>query len=136
MTSAAGFGLATLTEDGTVLDAWFPEPELGAYSPPGTTRLAADDIPDGLAALCGPDTDRGVDVVAVRTVTGALEDAPTDTFDAYLRLHLLSHRLVEPHGLNLTGVLARGPTWCGPTTVRAELRASRRCVSPCAAGDR
>jgi 2,3,4,5-tetrahydropyridine-2-carboxylate N-succinyltransferase len=104
VTSAAGFGLATLTEDGTVLDAWFPEPELGAYNPPGTTRLAPAEIPDGLAALCGPDADRGVEVVAVRTVTGALEDAPADTFDAYLRLHLLSHRLVEPHGVNLTGV--------------------------------
>ncbi len=39
MTSAAGFGLATITGDGTVLDAWFPEPELGAYSPSGTTRI-------------------------------------------------------------------------------------------------
>ena len=104
MTSAAGLGLATITDDGTVLDAWFPEPELGAYGPPGTTRLGPDDAPDDLAALCGPDPDRGVEVIAIRTVTGALEDAPADTFDAYLRLHLLSHRLVEPHGLSLAGV--------------------------------
>ena len=104
MTSAAGFGLATVTDDGTVLDAWFPDPELGAYSPSGTTRLVPDDVPDELAALCGPDADRGVQIVAIRTVIAGLDAPPVDTFDAYLRLHLLSHRLVEPHGCNLTGV--------------------------------
>lgn len=104
MTSAAGFGLATITDGGTVLDAWFPDPELGAYNPSGTTRLAADDTPDDLAALCGPDTDRGVQVVAIRTVIADLNDSPADTVDAYLRLHLLSHRLIEPHGCNLVGV--------------------------------
>jgi 2,3,4,5-tetrahydropyridine-2-carboxylate N-succinyltransferase len=104
VTSAAGFGLATIADDGTVLDAWFPDPELGAYSPSGTTRLSADDAPDELADLCGPDTDRSVQVVAIRTVVADLDLAPTDTFDTYLRLHLLSHRLIEPHGCNLDGV--------------------------------
>ncbi len=104
MTSAAGFGLATITDDGTVLDAWFPDPELGAYNPSGTTRLAGGDSPDDLAALCGPDTDRGVQIVAIRTVIADLNDSPADTVDAYLRLHLLSHRLIEPHGCNLDGV--------------------------------
>ncbi len=104
MTSAAGFGLATVTDDGTVLDTWFPDPELGAYGPSGTTRLSADDAPDEFAALAGPDPDRGVEVVAVRTVIAALEDKPADTYDAYLRLHLISHRLVEPHGCNLDGI--------------------------------
>jgi 2,3,4,5-tetrahydropyridine-2-carboxylate N-succinyltransferase len=103
VTSAAGFGLATIAEDGTVLDAWFPEPELGAYSPSGTTRIPPDDVPDNLAALSGPDPDRGVEIVPIRTVT-VLADKPADTYDAYLRLHLISHRLVEPHGLNLDGV--------------------------------
>lgn len=104
MTSAAGFGLATITDDGAVLDAWFPDPELGAYNPSGTTRLAGGDIPDDLAALCGPDADRGVQIVAIRTVIADLNDPPIDTVDAYLRLHLLSHRLIEPHGCNLDGV--------------------------------
>ena len=54
MTSAAGLGLATVTGDGTVLDTWFPEPELGAYSPAGTTRQAAADVRGELAALAGP----------------------------------------------------------------------------------
>jgi len=35
-----------------------------------------------------------------------LADAPADAHDVYLRLHLLSTRLVRPHGLNLTGVFA------------------------------
>ena len=104
MTSAAGFGLATIAEDGTVLDAWFPDPELGAYSPSGTTRLVPGDVPDELSALSGPDADRGVAIIAIRTVVADLDAPPTDTYDAYLRLHLLSHRLVEPHGCNLSGV--------------------------------
>ena len=104
MTSAAGFGLATLTGDGTVLDAWFPDPELGAYSPSGTTLLSSDDIRGDLGALAGPDPDRGVDVVAIRTVIADLTEKPVDAYDAYLRLHLISHRLVEPHGCNLDGV--------------------------------
>ncbi|SBS77637.1 2,3,4,5-tetrahydropyridine-2,6-dicarboxylate N-succinyltransferase [uncultured Mycobacterium sp.] len=104
MTSAAGFGLATITEDGTVLDTWFPEPELGAYTPSGSTRLSADDAPEDLTALAGPDAARGVETIVVRTVVADLGDKPADTYDAYLRLHLLSHRLVEPHGLNLDGI--------------------------------
>ncbi|MBB3753149.1 2,3,4,5-tetrahydropyridine-2-carboxylate N-succinyltransferase [Mycolicibacterium sp. BK634] len=104
MTSAAGVGLATITGDGTVLDTWFPDPELGAYSPSGSTRLSADDAPEDLAALAGTDAARGVETVVVRTVIADLSDKPADTYDAYLRLHLLSHRLVEPHGCNLDGI--------------------------------
>jgi 2,3,4,5-tetrahydropyridine-2-carboxylate N-succinyltransferase len=96
--------LATITEDGTVLDTWFPDPELGAYSPSGSTRLSADDAPEDLAALAGTDAARGVETIVVRTVIADLGDKPADTYDAYLRLHLLSHRLVEPHGLNLDGI--------------------------------
>jgi len=109
VTSAAGLGLATIAADGTVLDAWFPEPELGAYSPAGTTRIAADDTPAEFAALAGPDADRGVEVVTIRTVIADLADKPADTADAYLRLQLISHRLVEPHGLNLDGVFGALP---------------------------
>lgn len=32
------------------------------------------------------------------------DPGPQDIPDAYLRLHLLSHRLVKPHGINLTGI--------------------------------
>ena len=106
MTSAAGFGLANVADDGTVLDAWFPDPELGAYGPSGTALLTPDDIAGELGALAGSDPDRGMQVVPIRTVIADLSDKPTDTYDAYLRLHLISHRLVEPHGVNLDGVFA------------------------------
>ena len=48
--------------------------------------------------------ERGVEIVSVRTVIGSLADKPVDTYDAYLRLHLLSHRLVKPHAMNLDGI--------------------------------
>lgn len=96
--------MATITEDGTVLDTWFPDPELGAYSPSGSTRLSVAEVPDDLAAATGPDAARGVETIVVRTVIADLNDKPLDTYDAYLRLHLLSHRLIEPHGCNLDGI--------------------------------
>ncbi|GLW92675.1 2,3,4,5-tetrahydropyridine-2,6-dicarboxylate N-succinyltransferase [Actinokineospora globicatena] len=105
---AHGVGLATVTTEGTVLDTWFPSPRLGATTEAGTTRLSADEatteLGAGVAALLGPDPVRGVEVVAVRTVIDDLERPPTDAHDVYLRLHLLSARLVRPHGQNLDGV--------------------------------
>jgi 2,3,4,5-tetrahydropyridine-2-carboxylate N-succinyltransferase len=103
VTSASGVGLATIAADGSVLDTWFPEPQLGGDGPTGTTRLSGDEIPADLAALIGPDEDRGVEVVAVRTIISSLDDKAVDAYDGYLRLHLLSHRLVAPHGLNADG---------------------------------
>ncbi len=40
----------------------------------------------------------------VVTFIGDLAVKPVDAHDAYLRLHLLSHRLVKPHGQNLEGI--------------------------------
>ena len=102
-TGAHGVGLATIAADGTVLDTWFPAPELGDPRAPGTERLPASDAGE-MAALVGPDPLRGVEVVAVRTGIAKLSEPPVDAHDAYLRLHLLSARLVRPHGLNLDGV--------------------------------
>src|SRR6476619_4593325 len=104
VTSAAAVGLATIAADGSVLDAWFPEPELGADGPTGTVRLSVAEVPDELAELTGRDDDRDVETVVVRTTIASLEDKAVDAYDAYLRLHLLSHRLVAPHGLNADGL--------------------------------
>ncbi|HNJ22107.1 MAG TPA: tetrahydrodipicolinate N-succinyltransferase N-terminal domain-containing protein, partial [Microthrixaceae bacterium] len=41
--------------------------------------------------------------VVVFTSIAALDDAPIDAHDVYLRLHLLSSRKVTPHGVNLDG---------------------------------
>lgn len=103
MTSASARGLATITHEGTVLDVWFPAPKLSDDPlSSGTERLAQS--PQQFAALVGPDNDRGVARIAVTTSIASLSDAPVDTYDAYLRLHLLSHRLVLPHAVNLDGV--------------------------------
>ncbi|MFI9590927.1 2,3,4,5-tetrahydropyridine-2,6-dicarboxylate N-succinyltransferase [Nonomuraea sp. NPDC052265] len=101
-TGAHGVGLATIADDGTVLDTWFPAPELGEPPATGTERLSAEEAGE-LAALTGRDAARGVEVVAVRTGVGKLSEPPVDAHDVYLRLHLLSHRLVRPHGVNLDG---------------------------------
>lgn len=136
MTSAAGIGLATIAADGTVLDTWFPAPELGAATAEGgaagTTRLSGADAPAELAALTGRDDDRGVETVVVRTMIASLDDKPADAHDAYLRLHLLSHRLIKPHGANMDGIFGvlanvvwtnHGPCAVeGFETVRARLR--------------
>ncbi|QDW63930.1 2,3,4,5-tetrahydropyridine-2,6-dicarboxylate N-succinyltransferase [Oerskovia sp. KBS0722] len=94
--TAWAFGLATVTDEGTVLDVWYPSPALG--------QAPADETaPASLDALSERDDARRVDVVVVRTEID-LDAAPVGAADAYLRLHLLSHRLVAPHGLNLDGV--------------------------------
>ncbi|SCK22754.1 2,3,4,5-tetrahydropyridine-2,6-dicarboxylate N-succinyltransferase [Streptomyces sp. WMMB 322] len=112
-TGAVGVGLATISRgsDGeeTVLDTWFPAPELvdEPGGPAGSERLtperAAEALGEAAPKALGADPVRGVEIVAVRTVIGSLDDKPADTHDVYLRLHLLSHRLVRPHGLNLEG---------------------------------
>jgi 2,3,4,5-tetrahydropyridine-2-carboxylate N-succinyltransferase len=76
---------------------------LNADGEPGTVRLSVAEVPDDFGALTGRDQERDVDVVVVRTVIGSLDDKAVDAYDAYLRLHLLSHRLVAPHGLNADG---------------------------------
>ncbi|MFJ9597560.1 2,3,4,5-tetrahydropyridine-2,6-dicarboxylate N-succinyltransferase [Streptomyces virginiae] len=125
-TGAVAAGLATITADGTVLDTWFPAPELVAEpGPAGTERLTAEQAVESLGAAAAKairtDVVRGVEVVAVRTVIASLEDKPLDAHDAYLRLHLLSHRLVKPHGQNLDGVfgLLTNVAWTslGPVAV-------------------
>jgi 2,3,4,5-tetrahydropyridine-2-carboxylate N-succinyltransferase len=136
---AAAAGLATIAADGTVLDTWFPRPELAAPAASGTVRLSPGETAEALgpdAAGClGPDKLRGVEVVAVRTAIADLSAAAADAHDVYLRLHLLSHRLVRPHGANLDGVfgLLANVAWTtlGPVlpdsvdSVRMRARAGR-----------
>jgi 2,3,4,5-tetrahydropyridine-2-carboxylate N-succinyltransferase len=101
--SAWGYGLTTTVAageaNGLVLDTWFPEPALGRL--PHTAAA-----PHELAALTGSQeyaADRGVRV-DVTACDIDLDSPPVDTVDAYLRLHVLSHRLVPPNGVNLDGL--------------------------------
>lgn len=93
MTAASAHGLATYS-GGTLLDAWYPHPVLDT-----TPHDVAD-----LALGAREDDLRGVSIRAITTVIRDLDDAPVDAADAYLRLHLLSHRLVKPRTINLTGI--------------------------------
>lgn len=107
---AAAIGLATICDD-VILDVWYPAPCLG--SEPA-------DVP-GVSAATGPDDLRGVMVRTVSTVIADLAAAPVDTADAYLRLHLLSCRLVRPRTVNLDGIFGLLPivawTSLGPIPV-------------------
>ncbi|MFT4220811.1 MAG: 2,3,4,5-tetrahydropyridine-2,6-dicarboxylate N-succinyltransferase [Microbacterium sp.] len=99
-----GVGLATSAHDGTILDAWFPEPELGRL-PLG---MGPDTAPQRVERFAAPDPRRAVDVDVV-TIEADLDAAPASTPDAYLRLHALSHRLARPGEVNLDGVFAHLP---------------------------
>ena len=122
---AWGHGLATVADDGSVLDTWYPAPALGD-APDGASA------PGSLTALETKDATRRVHTEVVLT-TVELSAPPADAADAYLRLHLFSHRLVQPHGLNLDGLFgvlnnvvwtSRGPcAVAGFEEVRAALRA-------------
>ena len=118
---ASGRGIATLSGT-TVLDVWFPNPTLGALTgQPDKT----------LTSLVGVDEIRKVkrEIVSLEI---DLALAPQSAADAYLRLHLLSHRLVKPHGAVMDGIfgLLTNVVWtsAGPCAVDGfeEVRAGLR----------
>jgi 2,3,4,5-tetrahydropyridine-2-carboxylate N-succinyltransferase len=94
---AWGIGLATVTAEGQVLDTWFPGGHLGLGEEPAGTPA----LPAGLA---GPKALSGLSTIEVRVLIGSLADPIKDASEAYLRLHLLSHRLVRPNELNVDGI--------------------------------
>ena len=101
---AWGHGLATVAADGTVLDVYYPNPQLGAA--PKSDALWV--VPRELDAATGADARRGVSVQVIRTEI-ELALPVINTADAYLRLHLLSHLLVRPNTLNLDGLIPNLP---------------------------
>jgi 2,3,4,5-tetrahydropyridine-2,6-dicarboxylate N-succinyltransferase len=127
-TIASGHGIATIAK-GVTLDVWFPSPALSQLSP---------SVPTELSALVGKDDARGVSCEIV-SIEIDISKAPANAADAYLRLHLLSHRLVKPHGLVLDGVfgILSNVVWTsvGPCAVedfeitRARLKAAHGHVS-------
>ncbi len=102
--TAWGYGLATISSDGTVLDTWFPTPRLGTIPAGRDPHIAPAELED----LLGADPRRAVTVDFV-TVAIDLDAAPASTPDAYLRLHLLSHLLVAPNTVNLDGIFGHLP---------------------------
>lgn len=104
-TQAWGSGLATTSEQGVELDTWFSHVTLGPL-PAGRDRWI---LPSELEELAVPDPRRAVTLEGV-IVEIDLAAPPSSTPDAYLRLHLLSHRLVRPGEINLDGIFAQLPT--------------------------
>ena len=96
---AFGYGLQTLAHDGTVLDTWFPAPQLGAPPEPFEPHL----LPQDIEHLEGTHDITGTESVGIGVVID-LDQPPASVPDAYLRLHLLSHTLVAPNSINLEGL--------------------------------
>ena len=103
-THAWGYGLATIAGDGTVLDTWYPAPQLGQL-PAGRDKWI---VPAEIEDLVGEDARRNVKLEAV-TIEINLSEPANGTSDAYLRLHLLSHLLVQPNTINLDGIFGQLP---------------------------
>jgi 2,3,4,5-tetrahydropyridine-2-carboxylate N-succinyltransferase len=137
---AWGRGWATRTEGGATLDTWYPELGLGAPEPPGTASIGTASIGTASHAASAPcarsapaaDPIRGVSTVAVERAID-LDEPPSDVADAYLRLHLLSHRMAAPRSVNLDGIFGvlpivawtdRGP--CDPAQLDMARARGRR----------
>ena len=120
-----GFGLGVISENAksAILDVFYPIP-LGDVTGPLSDalsgvcgRLDRSDLKtlannarsagnDALAALSNRLSESPVSVVASSLVDNV---APASVEDAYLKLHMLSHRLVKPHGTDLTGIFGLLP---------------------------
>ena len=113
MATAWGVGIAALDADGATLDVRFRGLGLGDAVPADAPSVstAVDTDPDRAVAL------RPVSIVI------DTDSAIADGADAYLRLHLLSHRLVRPRSMNLDGIFGhlQNVAWTdrGPVPVTA-----------------
>jgi 2,3,4,5-tetrahydropyridine-2-carboxylate N-succinyltransferase len=122
MRKAYGSGVATIASNGDLLDCWYLDVSLSSITNKSdrSENLKADPV----RGVTKREVDLEID----------MDVAPQDAADAYLRLHLLSHRLVKPHGVNLDGVfgLLTNVVWtsAGPCSLvdfektRAKLRAT------------
>jgi 2,3,4,5-tetrahydropyridine-2-carboxylate N-succinyltransferase len=102
--------VATYDADGRLLDVWFPQPRLDSGS------CAAPETPTGTDAV------RDVQMRQVEVRVDSVAHPPADAADVYLRLHLLSSRLVRPHEVNLDGIfgLLTNVAWTSLGPVAAE----------------
>lgn len=109
--TAWGIGLATLDATGATLDVRYRGLGLGE-TPLDTPSVPGEPMTD---------PDRGVAIVPV-SMTTDLDVAPVDASDAWLRLHLLSHRIVRPRSMNLDGIfgLLANVAWTSRGPVAAD----------------
>lgn len=115
---AFGLGIATKSAAGDTLDVYYPAPianiegaladvltdvngELDAAALNTLENQLAGAGADEQAAIARRLKDAGSTVVATSL---ADNQAPQNVAEAYLKLHMLSHRLVRPHGTKLDGL--------------------------------
>jgi len=127
MRKAYGSGVATIASNGDLLDCWYLDVSLSSITNKSdrSENLKADPV----RGVTKREVDLEID----------MDVAPKDAADAYLRLHLLSHRLLKPHGVNLDGVfgLLTNVAWtsAGPCSLvdfektRTKLRAAHGHVT-------
>jgi 2,3,4,5-tetrahydropyridine-2-carboxylate N-succinyltransferase len=96
---AWGAGLATIAADGSVLDTWYRWLGWGEF---GDDDCPTDEIESRLGMRDTADDVRRVTIRPVR-LTIDVDEPPASASDAYLRLHLLSHRLAAPRTINMDG---------------------------------
>lgn len=126
-TLSTGLGMATTNSKGEIIEVYYPQPALAsedsmhqllaaaagiAADTAGFGEIAAERVQQLLSDLTNAghettaallDSLHGGDKVLLYCVE-ALENQPTSIPAAFLKLHLLSHRLVKPHGANLEGL--------------------------------
>jgi 2,3,4,5-tetrahydropyridine-2-carboxylate N-succinyltransferase len=132
--AAFGVGVATIGPSGAVLDTWFPAVNRGSHDlaaavlasacgyTTGSQTVWLDSLGAAIDRLSPAEACHDVEHINLRAwrALGAsplggsrrlvavfvadLSDPLVDACDAYFRLHLLSHRLVAPHGTNLDGI--------------------------------
>ena len=112
-TTAWGVGLATLDANGATLDVRFRAVGLGDSVPTDAPTVEPS---------VDTDRERGVAFRAVSLVVDTAS-APADSADAYLRLNLMSQRLMKPRSMNLDGIFGhlQNVAWTdrGPVAVDA-----------------
>jgi 2,3,4,5-tetrahydropyridine-2-carboxylate N-succinyltransferase len=113
MATAWGVGIATLDHNGATLDVRFRAVGLGDAVPADAPSVSTS---------VDTDPDRGVALRAVSLVVDT-DAAPADGADAYMRLNLLSRRLMKPRSMNLDGVFGhlQNVAWTdrGPVAVES-----------------
>ncbi|MDA1370474.1 MAG: tetrahydrodipicolinate N-succinyltransferase N-terminal domain-containing protein [Proteobacteria bacterium] len=122
-----GLGLATTNSQGEIIEVFYPDPRINP-SPELAAQLTeicqlsatenlvieldrdklkslADALSNiGETALAAALTELGNSQVSVIVCVLYTDTAPASIAEAFLKLHLLSHRLAQPHSLNLDGI--------------------------------
>ena len=123
---SAAFGLATKNSSGELIEAFYPNPQINPSTAAINVIANTLNLPEGNAWI-EVEEERIAELVAALEGSGesnwafqldqcrnskqtvifcvsTTDSAPASIAEGFLKLHLLSHRLVKPHGINLEGI--------------------------------